>query len=471
MAITQKFEKDLRKASEVLEKQKEQGKNYFNIFDALGVSHKENYHSAFIAYLLDTNSEHYQRVFAELFLEKLANEKTIPSKVFGNLSVEKLQSVETEATTEKIKQNRRVDILLKFANFVNVIVENKIYAKDQNAQIKDYVFNVSKNKDYTPNKTLVIYLRPDEKDPSEVSFGSGRGKWYLDKEGQYCIIRDNSGNMKAYYFQMSYKWIKSWIETCVKELEKQAKTKARGDSRTRGENGLNKIIFGLKQYIEILEWDIARKRKKNDSVAQFILQDNKNQKMALEIMKDEKHDLHEIVKNSWNQISESIVENFYKKLLEKFDTKKVKINDEIWLCERLDESRVYYEQFRFYPQKYEGYANFPKLFLYYDGSHFKDIGLGLCLCQKGSISAKEDEKLEKIFQKNNEKNGIRKFYNSFLSTTIFDDKPIENFAQWLIEKGDTDKQVEVFIKKIDEYIKNNSLIKNTLTELDNLKKI
>ena len=67
MTITQKFENDLIKASEALEKQKEQGKNYFNIFDALGVSYKENYQSAFIAYLLDTNSEHYQRVFTEYF--------------------------------------------------------------------------------------------------------------------------------------------------------------------------------------------------------------------------------------------------------------------------------------------------------------------------------------------------------------------------------------------------------------------
>lgn len=77
MTITQKFENDLIKASEALEKQKEQGKNYFNIFDALGVSYKENYHSAFIAYLLDTNSEHYQRVFTELFLAKLNKDKTI----------------------------------------------------------------------------------------------------------------------------------------------------------------------------------------------------------------------------------------------------------------------------------------------------------------------------------------------------------------------------------------------------------
>lgn len=478
MAITQKFEKALFQASQTLEKQKEQGKNYFNIFDALGVSYKENYHSAFIAYLLDKNSEHYQRIFAEQFLIKL--KKEIPSLNFGSLNTENLLSIQTEASTEKSKQNRRMDILMTFVNDIHIIIENKIGAKDQSAQIKSYVEEIYKRKNKLSDKqkyqtTLVIYLHPDEIDPSEMSFGktSTRIKkhWYLDKDGRYPVIRDENDQIKAYYFQMTYKWIKSWVESCVKELEKQAKTKVRGDLKTRGENGLNKIIFGLNQYIEILEWYITDEWVENDPVAKFIMQDNKNQKMALEIMKDEKHDLHKVLKNSWDKISENIVENFYKKLLEKFDTKKVKINDEIWLCERLDENRVYYEQFRFYPQKYEGYTNFTKLFLYYDGSHFKDIGLGLCLCQKGNISAKEHEKLEKIFQKNNEKNGIKKYHNSFLSTRIFDDKPIENFAQWLIEKGDTDKQIEIFIKKIDEYIKNNSLIKNTLTKLDNLKKI
>ena len=126
MTITPQFKRGLEKASKEFDKWKESGKNYFNIFDALGVVHKENYHSAFIAYLLDPNSEHYQRVFTELFLAKLNKDKTIPSKVFGNLSVEKLQSVKTEAPTKQIKQNRRIDILLQFDNFVNIIIENKI---------------------------------------------------------------------------------------------------------------------------------------------------------------------------------------------------------------------------------------------------------------------------------------------------------------------------------------------------------
>lgn len=463
MAITQKFKDDLIKASQTFEKWKSQGNNYFNIFDALGVVHKENYHSAFIAYLLDKNSEHYQSKFAELFLEKLKD--AIPNKVFGNLSVENLQNVETEAVTEKIAQNRRVDILLRFDNFVNIIIENKIYAKDQNSQIKDYVANFANS----PNKTLVIYLHPNEIDPSEVSFGKTSGKWYLDKDGQYCAIRDNGGNIKAYYFQMSYKWIKCWIESCIKWFEKQTQSKI--------DNGLNKIIFGLNQYIEILEWYITGEWDGTNAVTKFIMKNHKNQQMALEIMHSKDKNLREykeILDNLWNEICESVVENFYKKLLEKFGTRQVEINGEIWLCERLDENRVYYERFRFYPQKYEGYTNFPRLFLYYDGSNFKDIGLSLRLFCQVDIDAREHKKLEEIFQRNYEKNGIRKYKDSYISTKVFTDKPtdspIENFAEWLIKQGEIDEQVKKFIQKIDGYITNNAIIKETLEKLDKLAK-
>lgn len=340
MAITQKFKDDLIKASEALEKWKSQGNNYFNIFDALGVVHKENYHSAFIAYLLDKNSEHYQSRFAELFLEKLKD--AIPNKVFGKLSANNLHNVETEAVTEKIAQNRRVDILLRFDNFVNIIIENKIYAKDQNSQIKDYVANLAKNKDYSPNKTLVIYLHPNEIDPSKVSFGKTSGKWYLDKDGQYCAIRDNGGNIKAYYFQMSYKWIKCWIESCIKWFEKQTQSKI--------DNGLNKIIFGLNQYIEILEWYITGEWEQNDPVAEFIMQSRANQYNALQIYNDKNAYKNEyaILTNSWDRISESVIKNFYDELVAEFNKGAVKIGKDTWNAYTTDECNVGKWQVIFY---------------------------------------------------------------------------------------------------------------------------
>lgn len=50
-----KFEKDVNN-----------GLSDINIFDALNIEIKENYHSKFIAYLI--NKDHYQKNFAKVFL-------------------------------------------------------------------------------------------------------------------------------------------------------------------------------------------------------------------------------------------------------------------------------------------------------------------------------------------------------------------------------------------------------------------
>lgn len=143
MTITPQFKIDLEKVSNEFKEWKEAGGNYFNIFDALGVSEKENYHSAFIAYLLDYQNGHYQDKFAKLFFEKLPQEK-IPDKFkIENRNIDKM-SVSTEEVTKEIKKDRRIDILLTLDRNVSIIIENKIYAKDQKAQIKDYVIEIHK---------------------------------------------------------------------------------------------------------------------------------------------------------------------------------------------------------------------------------------------------------------------------------------------------------------------------------------
>lgn len=62
----------LKGLQNAIEEKKAKGFNYFNIFDALGISGKENYHSAFIAYLLNQNAEHFQDIFASEFIKKFA---------------------------------------------------------------------------------------------------------------------------------------------------------------------------------------------------------------------------------------------------------------------------------------------------------------------------------------------------------------------------------------------------------------
>lgn len=51
-----KFEKDVNN-----------GLSDINIFDTLNIETKENYHSKFIAYLIDINKDHYQKILQRYF--------------------------------------------------------------------------------------------------------------------------------------------------------------------------------------------------------------------------------------------------------------------------------------------------------------------------------------------------------------------------------------------------------------------
>ena len=70
MTITQ-FANGLKKKKSEFDEWKNANKNNFNVFNALGLGRKENYHSLFIAYLLDKDKKHYKNIFAREFFKKL----------------------------------------------------------------------------------------------------------------------------------------------------------------------------------------------------------------------------------------------------------------------------------------------------------------------------------------------------------------------------------------------------------------
>ncbi|MCV3482123.1 PD-(D/E)XK nuclease family protein [Campylobacter sp. CNRCH_2014_0184h] len=70
MEISEFIEKLLR-ANDKFEENTKKSMSNINIFEALGVEYKENYHSKFIAYLIDPHGDHYQEFFANEFLKKL----------------------------------------------------------------------------------------------------------------------------------------------------------------------------------------------------------------------------------------------------------------------------------------------------------------------------------------------------------------------------------------------------------------
>jgi hypothetical protein len=102
----------------------------FNMFRICGVNHYENTHSAIIAELLNPQGTHsLKSELLEAFLS-LIDKDFVPTDFNPSNA-----TVYTEYTTT---DKGRIDILIKDANKNALIIENKIYAADQNEQLKRY---------------------------------------------------------------------------------------------------------------------------------------------------------------------------------------------------------------------------------------------------------------------------------------------------------------------------------------------
>ena len=166
--------------------------NRFNIFSILNLSSSEvRLHSNFIAELLNPKGTHsFKNEFLELFLAKL-------KKI---ISVESLESfisenaiIEVEKSTGLINENYtiggRLDIVITDRKGKRIIIENKIFAGDQENQLLRY-YNFDK-------KAILLYLTLDGCQPSLWSTNNE----LIDKEHFHCISYET--------------FICDWIEKCM----------------------------------------------------------------------------------------------------------------------------------------------------------------------------------------------------------------------------------------------------------------
>ncbi len=450
MQITKTFLNELDKANNAFEKKKSKGFNYFNIFDALGISGKENYHSAFIAYLLNQNAEHFQSVFAQKFIDKILKEFINSTKIPKNsLEVSNLK-VAREALTDKIKANRRVDILLNFANSVHFIIENKIYANDQISQLYDYVENAHKEIGYKlseaerANRIVFIYLHPQANAlPSELSL-----KIWSIKDKFIC---DKNGVRKAYFYKIDYVWIKEWLQDCLKVLRKKA--------NSSDENGLNKIIFGINQYLDILSRHINNDFKDENAVKDFILSHSKNTQMALALLRSKENDkLKEVVWQNWRGVCEEVVREFYEKIERKFKEEKITINGENLICKIWKSANQTGWHLVFCDEK-----DSPIRFMFVFAQERADFKKpSLCLAWWfGCGSDEEKSKFEKLikeceaFFKSNVGGGIYKNKTHYFKYFFGEEESDFAFANWIIENEG--KAEDLFIAKLKEFAENKAV--------------
>lgn len=192
------FCNDFREFLLQMQERKKRGHNDYNPLLCVQKMHDEVWmHSGMLCSLLDTRGLHYQEnLFLDLFLDKIHLKKW-----FGD---SKNASVK--------KEYKNIDIFISNGK-KHIILENKIWAGDQQGQIARYIQEIEKEYETSDDNLAVIYLTLEGKEPEE---------WSLSNEGKKWEIQDNAlvcNEKRILYKQISYgKEIVEWLDKARYEV-------------------------------------------------------------------------------------------------------------------------------------------------------------------------------------------------------------------------------------------------------------
>ncbi|MDD9822605.1 MAG: PD-(D/E)XK nuclease family protein [Gammaproteobacteria bacterium] len=178
---------------------------WFNVFSVLGVESAEIRHSAFLAELLNPNGSHSQgAVFLRLFFEMLRT--SFGKKFDWELSLDEIGGFEVTAEAHQGDYGR-IDILIKTRDKC-MVIENKIYAGDQERQLGRYYDYAKAN--WSEANIAVIYLTLDGKEPDNYTLYGN------ETRGGSDLIKSE------YVLCVSYKHLIDWLDDCLKETVRLA---------------------------------------------------------------------------------------------------------------------------------------------------------------------------------------------------------------------------------------------------------
>ncbi|OBW42936.1 hypothetical protein AB670_00687 [Chryseobacterium sp. MOF25P] len=165
----------------------------FNLFSIMKMETDERYtHSAIIGELLNPKGSHGQgSIFLELFFDGIEKLKGIENFNFKSAKITLEKNIGKIDFTQKTGGS--IDILIEDGKNI-IIIENKVYASDQEAQLERY-------KNYHRD-SILFYLNLFGDKPSKKS----KGKLELDKEFHIITYKNH---------------IKNWLEKCHKEAIEQ----------------------------------------------------------------------------------------------------------------------------------------------------------------------------------------------------------------------------------------------------------
>lgn len=275
----------LNKISEIIKRHEEisklSGEN-FNVFNVIGVTTDEvRLHSKFLAELLNPNGSHGQgNIFLELFLAEFKIDNFEPEG--AKVDIEKHVGTKTEI------DGGRIDIIIEEKNKNLIIIENKIYAPDQENQLLRY-YHYGKEK-----IVRLFYLTLFGNEPSDKSLGLTEDTENNSKKKENEIID---------YTLLSYDTqIISWLKKCRKEAVQQPLLRE-----------------GISHYINLIKFLTGQSINEamNKEIVETITSNLENFKSSLKII------------NNINDAKAHIQWKLWKSLIEKFNKKntfKISIN-------------------------------------------------------------------------------------------------------------------------------------------------
>ena len=240
------------------DRQRAMGRHDYNIFTLFhNFSDEVNLHSNFIASLLDPNGDHYKGdLFLKLFLETCGIDDF---------------SIDTSTATI-FKEFKHIDIYISDGK-KHIILENKVYAKDQPTQIARYIDTIQKEgaKD---EDICVLYLHPDGKLPDNQSFGD----YHTRLLGENPSIK---------FKVISYgNEILKWIDRCKNEV-----------------SNITDLNVFLSQYKDVIEMIYDRYKRI----------DEMNNEDLVKIFKDNYRAVSDRVSN-YEQTRRKIIDEFFKNI-------------------------------------------------------------------------------------------------------------------------------------------------------------
>lgn len=245
------------------DRQRAMGKHDYNIFTLFHYfSDEVNLHSNFIASLLDPNGDHYKNdLFLKLFLETCGIDDF---------------SIDTSRATV-FKEFKHIDIYISDGK-KHIILENKVYAKDQPTQIARYIEAIKKE-GAEDEDIYVLYLHPDGKLPDNQSFGDYHAK----------LLGENPS---IKFKVISYgKEILEWIDKCKNEV-----------------SNITDLNVFLSQYKDVIEM-IYNRYKRIDEMETANL---------VEIFKENYTAASEIA-NNYQETRKKIIDEFFENVKENLE--------------------------------------------------------------------------------------------------------------------------------------------------------